>query len=77
MQPGVDEGPADEEHPQLAVVPVAKPPSDSAVQLDQPIHRFSATVVGAVGGEVRQERLTPPLQGPAEAVKAPAGLAPG
>jgi len=34
------------------------------VQFDEPVHGFGATVVGAAGGEVRQERLTPLLQGP-------------
>ncbi len=37
------------------------------MQLDESIDGFGASVVGAAGGEVRQERLTPLVQGPAEA----------
>src|SRR5660398_286044 len=56
-----------EEHREAVVVAVAESAGDSSVELDEAIDGLRATVGGAVGVEVAQERLTPLAQGPAQA----------
>lgn len=48
-----------EEHAEAVVVSVAEATGQSAMEFDQPVHRFSSAIVGAVGVEVGQERGFP------------------
>lgn len=53
-----------EEHAEAVVVAVAEPSGEAAVEFDDPVDRFGAAVVRAAGGEVREERVPPPAEGP-------------
>lgn len=58
-QVGVGQSAGDEEHARSVVLSVGEAACDAAVQLDQSVHGFSASIARAVGLEVGQERLAP------------------
>ena len=45
----------------MVVVGVTETSGDAAVEFGQPVDGFGSAVVGAVGGEVAQERVSPPV----------------
>ena len=52
---------AGEEYSEVVVVGVTETSSDVACEFDQPVDGFGSAVVGAAGGEVAQERVSPPV----------------
>lgn len=56
-----------EEHSESVVVAVSESAGQAAVEFDDPVEGLGGSVVDSVGGEVRQERVLPPAQGPSQA----------